>query len=110
MNINLEIKEHKKNIPGLRAYTGFKQKGIEIEREKRYYGKTRVGNTRLIKLALDGIFTFSNVPLKFATYIGIILAFPSLVLSIIVVLTNTSNCLLINFIIKDSKVLPFSLP
>ena len=86
VNIILEMKENNKYIPGLRAYTGFKQVGLEIEREKRYYGKTRVGNTRLIKLALDGIFTFSNVPLKFATYIGIILAFPSLVLSIIVVL------------------------
>ena len=48
VNIILEMKENNKYIPGLRAYTGFKQKGLEIEREKRYYGKTRVGNTRLI--------------------------------------------------------------
>ena len=85
MNIILEMKEHNKYIPGLKAYNGFKQKGLEIEREKRHYGKTGVGNTRLIKLALDGIFTFSIVALKFSTYIGIILPFTSLVFSIIVI-------------------------
>ncbi|HZH38710.1 MAG TPA: glycosyltransferase, partial [Bacillales bacterium] len=58
-------------LSGLRYYAGFKQTGIPIERNFRYSGKPRVSIAKLFKLASDGIFSFSIVPLQLATYLGL---------------------------------------
>jgi glycosyltransferase involved in cell wall biosynthesis len=62
--------ERHRYISGLRAWAGFKQTGIEYAREARFAGKPQMSIRRLIGLALDGIFSFSNVPLRAAIYIG----------------------------------------
>jgi dolichol-phosphate mannosyltransferase len=60
-------------IPGLRAYVGFKQVGIEVPRRERYDHRSRVGLWGLIKLAADAFFSFSEAPLKllFAAALGL---------------------------------------
>lgn len=55
---------------GLRAWTGFRQTGLEYERSARAAGETKYPFTKLLKLAMDGVFAFSNVPLRLATYLG----------------------------------------
>ena len=68
------MKEKNRYIPGMRAWIGFKQIGIEFAREDRFAGKPQMTFSRLIKLAFDGIFSFSNIPLRFATYLGFVSA------------------------------------
>lgn len=65
-----QIPERHRYISGLRAWVGFRQFGIEYDRGERYAGKPQMSLGRLIQLALDGIFSFSNVPLRVASYIG----------------------------------------
>jgi glycosyltransferase involved in cell wall biosynthesis len=66
--------EHNRYFPGLRAYAGFRQQGIEVERDARYSGPPRVGLLGLVKLALDGIVSFSYVPIRLVTVTGLFIA------------------------------------
>jgi dolichol-phosphate mannosyltransferase len=62
--------EHHRYIRGLRTWIGFRQIGIPIERDARRAGKTKYSPLRLLKLASDGIFAFSIVPLRAAALTG----------------------------------------
>lgn len=64
--------EHHRYLRGLRTWVGFKQVGLPVERDARRSGKTKYSPLRLLKLASDGIFAFSIVPLRAATIAGII--------------------------------------
>lgn len=68
------IPEHHRFIRGLRAYCGFKQIPFTYKRDIRGGGESKYNLGRLLKLAMDGIFTFSEVPLKIATLLGFIIA------------------------------------
>jgi len=75
--------EHNRYITGLRAYTGFKQTGVFVERGPRYKGEPKVSLVRLFKLAFDGIFSFSTIPLKIATFLGLISAITAFILGLV---------------------------
>jgi len=53
---------------------GFKQIGVLYKRDKRFAGKTKYPLRKMVKLALDGIISFSNVPLKLVSYFGFLTA------------------------------------
>lgn len=62
--------EHHRYTRGLRSWVGFKQLGIAVERGKRHSGKSKYSFTRLLKLAADGIFAFSILPIRAAALLG----------------------------------------
>lgn len=65
------MKEYHRFLRGLVAYVGFKQVGVEFDRDPRFdEGKTSYSFKKLIQLAKDGIFGFSDVPLQFVTRLG----------------------------------------
>jgi len=64
--------EHHRYIRGLRTWIGFRQIGVPIERDARCAGRTKYSPLRLLKLASDGIFAFSIVPLRAASLTGAI--------------------------------------
>jgi dolichol-phosphate mannosyltransferase len=57
-------------VRGLRAWSGFRQIGIEYNRDARAAGETKYPFRKLVRLALDGVFAFSPLPLRLATYLG----------------------------------------
>lgn len=61
-------------IRGLRAWIGFKATGIEYERHSRFAGETKYPFKKMFNLALIGMLGFSTIPLRMATYCGIIVA------------------------------------
>jgi glycosyltransferase involved in cell wall biosynthesis len=65
-----KMREHHRYLRGLRSWAGFRQIGIEVERNERYAGRSKYNLLRLIKLAMDGIFAFSIVPIRAATVLG----------------------------------------
>ena len=67
-------------MPGLRAWVGFRQVEVAFDRDDRAAGEPRMGYRRLIKLALDGIFGFSYLPLRAATVLGLLVTFFGLIL------------------------------
>jgi dolichol-phosphate mannosyltransferase len=64
--------EHHRYLRGLRAWVGFRQTGVPVERDERFAGKTNYGPLKLLKLASDGLFSFSIVPLRAAAILGLI--------------------------------------
>ena len=62
--------EHHRYLRGLRSWVGFRQTGIPVERAERHSGKSKYGFWRLLKLAADGIFAFSIVPIRAAAILG----------------------------------------
>jgi len=62
--------EHHRYLRGLRSWVGFRQTGIPIERGERHSGRSKYGFLRLLKLATDGIFAFSIVPIRAAALLG----------------------------------------
>lgn len=68
-----KMPEESRYIRGIRAWVGFKQVGIEYEREERIYGRTKYSINDLFQLAYNGIFNFSEFPIKFISKLGILL-------------------------------------
>ncbi len=67
--------EYHRYIRGLRAWAGFRQIGISIDRPARYKGTSKYNFFALLGLAFDGIFSFSIIPLRIATFFGIVTVF-----------------------------------
>jgi len=71
VNILNTMNEESRYIRGMRAWVGFKQIGIEYERAGRHAGKSKYSYKELFRLAYNGIFNFSEFPIKAITKIGL---------------------------------------
>lgn len=60
------LPEHNRYYPGLRAWVGFRQDGVDVPRRGRSGGISRVGLAGLAELAFDAFFGFSALPLRLA--------------------------------------------
>ncbi len=69
-----QLREQNRFMKGLFAWVGFKQKQLYFEREPRAAGNTKWNYNKLWRFALDGITSFSYMPLRFATWIGMTVA------------------------------------
>lgn len=70
-----EMKLHRENslfLRGIRSWVGFKQIGIEYERQERHAGVPSYTFRKLLKLALDGIFNYTTMPITLVTTLGLI--------------------------------------
>jgi polyisoprenyl-phosphate glycosyltransferase len=63
--------ERHRFIRGLVSWVGFKQIGVEYERQERFAGETKYPLKKMIKFALDGITAFSFKPLQLASWLGV---------------------------------------
>lgn len=66
------LPEHNKFFRGLWSWVGFKQIPYEYERKKRFAGKTKYPLKKMLKLASDGIISFSTKPLKIVGAFGLV--------------------------------------
>jgi len=70
----IRVREQHRFMKGLFAWIGYKQTGIYYEREERHGGSTSFSLWRLWNFAVDGITSFSFVPLQLSSLIGLIIA------------------------------------
>lgn len=63
-------RESHRYLRGLRTWAGFRQTGIDVERDSRESGASKYSLRSLAGLALDGLFSFSIVPIRVATFLG----------------------------------------
>lgn len=73
------IREKHRFIRGLVSWVGFKQTGITYIRNERFAGETKYPFKKMLKFAIDGITSFSFLPLQLAMYAGVIISFLSFV-------------------------------
>ena len=65
------LPERNRYLRGLRTWCGFKQASVEFERGKRAAGRPQYTFKKSLRLAMDGMFSFSTVPLRLATWLGL---------------------------------------
>lgn len=74
--------ERNRFVRGIRTWVGFKQVGLPFERHARYAGKSKYSFLSLLFLALDGLVSFSLVPLRIITLVGFAVSFISFLLAV----------------------------
>ena len=79
------LPERQRFVRGLRTWVGLKQVGVEYERDARQAGVPQYTFKSLVKLAMDGLVSFSSVPLKFVTRLGVASAAGAVLLGLYVV-------------------------
>lgn len=65
-----QLPEKNRYVRGLVSWVGFKQTAVEYNRDPRLAGETKYSLKKMIKLSLDGLTSFSFMPIKLASYIG----------------------------------------
>jgi dolichol-phosphate mannosyltransferase len=66
----LRLPERHRYVRGLISWVGFRQVGVPYDRDVRRHGETHYPLTKMLKLAVDGIASFSFLPLRLATWLG----------------------------------------
>lgn len=74
----LTMPEHSLFIRGIRSWVGFNQMGITCERNERFNGQPKYSTRKLMKLAYDGMFSFSDFPIKFLGRLGLVIILASM--------------------------------
>ena len=73
-------------LRGLRSWVGFKQVGVAYDRPARNAGEVKYTRPKLVKLALDGLVSFTSFPLRLASYLGFFTAMAGLLYLAVAVL------------------------
>ena len=74
--------ERSRFVRGIRSWVGFSQVGLRLERHARHAGTSKYTVGRLMLLALDGLISFSYVPLRVITALGLSVSLLSLILAV----------------------------
>jgi len=77
-----QVRERKRFMKGLFAWIGFSQTAIEYSRDPRFAGETNWNYKKLFKFAIEGISSFTQEPLRLASYAGFMTAFGAFVLGL----------------------------
>jgi glycosyltransferase involved in cell wall biosynthesis len=70
----LAMPERHRLLRGMSSWIGFRQTGLAYARDARFAGSTKYPFHKMINLALDGIFSFSTLPLRLVTGLGLVTA------------------------------------
>lgn len=76
--------ERGRYLRGLRAWVGFRQTSIPFQRDPRAAGSVKYTFRKSLALAIDGLVSFSRLPLRLATYLGLLSALMALIMAILV--------------------------
>ncbi len=76
--------ERNRYIRGLRSWVGLQQTSIHFERDPRFAGEVKYTFGKSLSLAANGLVTFSRVPLRLSTYVGLLAAVVAVVMAILV--------------------------
>jgi dolichol-phosphate mannosyltransferase len=86
-----KLTEKNRFFPGLRSWVGFEQDIVEYDRQERAGGEPKQSFKRLIKYALDAIFSFSYKPLKLMTLSGTLISAAGFVLACVFVVKRLAG-------------------
>lgn len=79
-----ETREKHRFLRGLVSWVGYRQTGVTYERDARLHGESKYPLSKMLKFAIDGVTSFSEIPLRFATYLGFGVSLLAFVYAIVV--------------------------
>lgn len=83
VDLVINMPERNRFVRGIRSWVGLDQVGVEYERAARHAGETKYSFGRLVTLALDGLISFSFVPLRVISMSGVGVSIISILLAVI---------------------------
>jgi len=84
VNVLNAMPERNRYIRGLRAWIGFKQTAVKFERDPRFAGEVKYTFRKSLSLAMNGLVSFSKVPLRLSIYMGLFAAFVSVLMAFLI--------------------------
>ena len=85
-----ELREVHRFVRGMVSWVGFKQTAVLYDRAGRFAGETKYPLKKMIRFAVDGITSFSILPLRVATYAGVLIAIMSILVAIWAVVAHVA--------------------
>ncbi|HET7564280.1 MAG TPA: glycosyltransferase family 2 protein [Gemmatimonadaceae bacterium] len=83
--------ERNRYVRGLRSWVGFRQTAVSFERPARAAGRAKYSFTKSLRLAMDGVVSFSRVPLRLATYLGLFVSAMSFILGVVFIVERLAG-------------------
>ena len=77
--------ERHRFLRGMVSWVGFNQVAVEYDRDVRHAGTTKYPLPKMIRFAMDGITSFSDIPLRFASYFGFTVSAIAFVYALVVI-------------------------
>ncbi len=77
--------ERNRYIRGLRSWIGFRQTAVPFERDPRFAGEVKYTFRKSFALAINGLVSFSTVPLRLSTYLGLFSACAAVIMAFLVI-------------------------
>jgi dolichol-phosphate mannosyltransferase len=78
----VRMPERNRFVRGIRSWVGFRQVGVPYERHSRHAGRPKYTFRKLLYLALDGLISFSHMPLRIITVLGIAVSLLSFIVAL----------------------------
>jgi len=85
------MRERSRYVRGMFGWVGFRQIGVKYVRPGRFAGETKYPLSKMIRLALDGIISFSNLPLRFVMQFGFLVSIISFAAGIVAMYVKLSG-------------------
>jgi polyisoprenyl-phosphate glycosyltransferase len=79
-----QMPERNRYIRGLRSWIGFNQTALKFDRDSRFAGDVKYTFAKSLALAINGLVSFSSIPLRLSTYLGLFSAFVAILMAILV--------------------------
>lgn len=73
-DVMTQLREKNRFVRGLVSWSGFRQTAVEYDRAERFAGETKYPLKKMLQFSIDGITSFSDKPLKLATYLGFVIS------------------------------------
>lgn len=77
--------ERNRYLRGLRSWVGFQQTSVQFQRDPRFAGEVKYTFRKSLALAVNGLVSFSRVPLQLSTYVGLLSATVAILMALLVV-------------------------
>ena len=82
------LPERHRFLRGMVSWVGYKQTGVEYDRDVRLSGATKYPLPKMMQFAIDGITSFSDIPLRFASYFGFAVSAIAFIYALIVIVSK----------------------
>jgi dolichol-phosphate mannosyltransferase len=83
--------ERNRFLRGMVSWVGFNQTAVEYDRDVRHAGTTKYPLSKMVRFAMDGITSFSDIPLRFASYFGFTVSAIAFLYAIYVIASKVFN-------------------
>jgi polyisoprenyl-phosphate glycosyltransferase len=80
--------ERHRFLRGMVSWVGYNQTGVDYDRDERHSGSTKYPLPKMLRFAVDGITSFSDIPLRFAAYFGFVVSAMAFVYAIVVIVAK----------------------